>query len=101
MPSLRRRTANDGKVRALVSLSLLEVTCIICNVSHYWSREQNNEQKTILLDIKRNNNNNASADYQGPVKIEFGTGAGQLILVNGRTLRILTETKDQGDWNSM
>ena len=36
------------------------------------------------------------------MKIEVGTGAGQLILVNGRTLRISIETKDQGDlWNRL
>ena len=36
------------------------VNCTVCNVSHYWSREQKDEQQ-----------NNGAAGYLGPVKIEL------------------------------
>ena len=71
MPSSRSRTAKDGKVRALVSLSSASFA-----TSHIIGREnKRTNNKSILLYIK----NNGSADYQG---------ADQFILVNGRTLRI-------------
>ena len=47
----------------------------VCNVSHYCSRGQRNEQQTMLRDTK---NNQRSCSYPGLVKIELRKGAGLL-----------------------
>ena len=59
------------------------LTGAVCNVSHYWSREQKNKQKNNAPRHK----NDGAAGYLDPAKIELRTGTG-LLEIRGKIRRV-------------
>lgn len=64
-------------------INIVAATCTVCNVSHYWSRGQNNKQQNNTprhkTDKQTNKQrNNLVAGCLDPVNIELSKGAGLL-----------------------